>query len=1065
MLEKLKENKNKKLLLVTGPAGFGKTTLIIDHIYGSEMSYAWMQIKKDIGSIYLFYRYVIASLRKVKSEFGDATIKLISQIEEDSSKISEPERAIDQITSSFTNEFMQCFKEDITIVLDDIHEIIPYSWHKYLLDSIIEETPHNLHIAITSRSLPEINLSSLRSKRNLLEVNKKDLLFARNEIELLAKDIYNKAYSDEELDYFEEFIGGWVTGIHLMIQAYGDRITSGEMSAGFIPENLFDYFANEIFERQTEEIKSFLIHTAYFDEFGEELCNSLPGISGSREILKYLSGKNIFIETIQQPSTGGIQDQKFSYNQLFRNFLLNKSTRELGAGELKRLYLAIAGVFEEKGISDEASKYYQLAGNIDKSLAQLKQCFQPLFLSGQYGKLWELVSSFPEDKVSANSELLYYNALLWKYYKGNLDAALDYVNRAIEKTVIAGDEDYMITCIIAKSELLLNQSRANEVMGLLSKLDTKSISAENKAKIMFYLGNANFTVNMYDISENYLKKALELCEEHSITELVPDIYHLLGSININKGEFILSKHYFELTIGKTNSLYKKLIASGNLSILYSRSGKFQKAKEYLDDARKLVTLFRTPIIDLVIKMIDYTLTFEITDYDSAALLAKEINEAALKLNLNNYIFLSYQFLGEVNYYSGSPSNSTAYYRIAENYIDDSNEAEKLNLEILMIISEKEALKRPDTESKLLKAYAFQDATGYNYDKTSTGYHLSLYYYLNNQPTTALEYLKKSISLAGEKEYYGFLIREYLYNSILFNLLISNESEKVLVRSLADQVKEISELSWITDSHRTKLRSKLLELYDIRLSSFGNPEFTLKGKLIEESKWKRKKHKLLLCMLFVSTGRQISKDRIIDSFFQTAGVESSDNLFHQAVSNIRSTLKTGKETKEKQSNPENYILYEGKSLRLNPDYTYYCDIEEFDKLISKSHSAVEISDKIMLLESAVELYKGELFEGFYEDWCESLREEYRNKYINIIEQLLELLEVSNKTSVIPKFAEKLIQTDKLNTAAYSSVISALVKLGKKQSAREKYDQLKKSYESELGESIPNDLVRKIEKLLN
>jgi LuxR family transcriptional regulator, maltose regulon positive regulatory protein len=1064
LLEKLRENRNKKLLLITGPAGYGKTTLTIDHIYGSITSYAWMQIKKDIADIYLFFRYVIASLQKVKSDFGTATIKLISQIEEDSSKIPEPERAIDQITGLFTNEFISCFEEDVTLVLDDLHEIISYSWHKYLLESLINETPYNLHIAITSRSQPEINLSSIRSKRNLFEVTKKDLLFARNEIELLAKDLYSKVYNEDELNYLETFIGGWVTGIHLMIQAHGDSITEGHLIPGFIPENLFDYFANEIFEKQSEEIKRFLIQTAHFDEFSEDLCNSLPGIKRSSGTLKYLSGKNIFIEILQHDGTSSGQELKYSYNQLFRNFLLNKSSKELSPNELSKLYSTIAAVYEERGSFDEASKYYLLSGDQVKAEELLRKCFFPLFHNGQYGKLWDLVSAFPEKKVSASSQLLYYSALLWKYYKGNLDIALDFVNKAIDKTEIDSDENFTILCIITKSELLLNQSKANEVMEILTKHEGREIAPENEAKILFYLGNANFASNKYDVSETYLKKALELCEKHSLSELEPDIFHLLGSININKGEFVLSKHYFELTISKTNSLYKKLVASGNLAILYSRNGRFQKAKEYLDEAKELIVLFSTPIIELVTIMIEYTLTFETADYNSSLLLAKEVNEGAKKLNINNYVSLSFQFLGEVSYYSGNPSNSISYYRIAEKYIDDSNESEKLNLEILKNISQKDIFISPGNEEFLLRAYASQDATGYNYDKTSTGYFLALYYYQSGQLSTALEYFHRSIALAKEKEYYGFLIREYLHNPVLFDLSIANNSEKVLIRSLVDQVKEISDLNWISPSHRDALRSKLMDLYDIRLRAFGNPEFMLKGKIIDESKWKRKKYKLLLCMLFVSNNRQLTKDRIIDVFFQDASVESSDNLFHQAVSNIRSSLKTGKETKDSNKTTENYILYEGKSLKLNPDYLYYSDIEEFDSLINDSIVAVTNSDRITYLKSAIELYRGDLFEGFYEDWCETLREEYRNKYIICMEKLLYLFEVENSLIEIPVFAEKLILSDKLNSTAYFSIIWSLFKQGKKQSARDKYEQYKKIYKTELDEDIPKEIKKKLDNIL-
>jgi pentatricopeptide repeat protein len=150
--------------------------------------------------------------------------------------------------------------------------------------------------------------------------------------------------------------------------------------------------------------------------------------------------------------------------------------------------------------------------------------------------------------------------------------------------------------------------------------------------------------------------------------------------------------------------------------------------------------------------------------------------------------------------------------------------------------------------------------------------------------------------------------------------------------------------------------------------------------------------------------------------------------------------------------------------MNPDNSYYSDIDEFDSLIEKSLSKDDNPERIRVLKAAILLYKGEALEGYYEQWCENLRSEYRNKFIKALEQLLKLLLEDGQTDELALYSDKLLMADNLNETAYTVMIESLVKAGNMVSAKEKYQKMLSVYKAELGEKPSGKIISKIESML-
>lgn len=1072
LLELLHTGRDKKITLVTAPAGYGKTTAVSEYLNQSGAVFSWYHIHKDVSSPYIFFSYIIHSLRKLNPNYGKKVLEFISALQKDSSKIKDINSALEEIIYMIINEFLMTFKDEIILVLDDVHDIAEHEWIEFSLEKLVSEIPQNLKLVIISRHTPKFNISHLRAKREILEITKRELAFTGQQIKELSQKLYSKDYSNESIEYLESSLGGWVTGIHLLIQASD----ASDITNKFLPDNIFDFFAEEIFAKQQQEVQQFLLTTAHLENFDASICDYVLSTDNSTEILNYLAGKNLFIESIQLVNDKGNIVNNYNYIQLFKAFLTKKSAETINKGELNSIYKKLSIYYSQRNSHEQAIDFSILAGDWESSSALINAGFDRLIKESRYEKLWQWINAIEENSSLVDPRLYHYKGVLSKFYIGKLDEALANFDKALNASSNKENEDFFTTTAISKSEILLAMGRSQQAIELLTGLEITAVSPYNTALLNQNLGYAFFMIGKYDTALSYLEKSMAICKENDLNELLADVYNIMGNIYINNGDFILSIHYYELTLGKVTSLSKRFTVHGNLAILYSRSAKYEKAYENYARAKNLYKLFKTPLFEMAIKLIDYTMVYEIGDYDTSLKLAETINDHAKKLNSPFHINLSYMLLGESSYYAGNLSQSKSYYKLSLEYIDEENEKDKVILNMLETVNAMTVKITQRHEVELLRAYSYLDTENAHYDKTSAGYYLAEYYYKTGMLDTSLKYMEKTLSLAKEKEYYAVMIREYLRENELFNYCKNNKINIDIIHEIFARVSELPELGWISPEYRSKISGKISTLFDIRMECFGGLEFIVRGKPVEDSKWIRKKRKLILAYLFLANNRSLTKDKLIDVFFNDTPLESIDNTFHQAVSNLRTALKNEqgeKKTKKPakksddslQAKEPDYVLYEGKVLKLNSDYNYSSDAEEFNRLAIAAFVETDITQQINMLKATVDIYKGDFLSGHYEEWVENLRDEYKNKFIRNSELLLEQLNKTNNNDELFHYSQHLLNYDKLNEIAYIYLIKSQVKLGKLKQAKGSYDKMLKEYEKELDEKPSKDILGKIEKILN
>jgi LuxR family maltose regulon positive regulatory protein len=172
--EKLNTGLSRKLILISAPAGFGKTTVVSNWIDQNKIPAAWFSIDNGDNDPVGFLSYIISGIQSIHKEFGQSALKLLNS----------PNRpSVESIVSLLINEIIG-INPDFLLVLDDFH-LIKSNGVLELITYLLEHIPGNIHIVILTRSDPAISVSRLRSQHQLVELRSSDLSFSANDISIL----------------------------------------------------------------------------------------------------------------------------------------------------------------------------------------------------------------------------------------------------------------------------------------------------------------------------------------------------------------------------------------------------------------------------------------------------------------------------------------------------------------------------------------------------------------------------------------------------------------------------------------------------------------------------------------------------------------------------------------------------------------------------------------------------------------------------------------------------------------------------------------------------------------
>jgi LuxR family maltose regulon positive regulatory protein len=295
------------VVLVSAPAGFGKTTLLTEWLAAVDPSgkrTAWVSLDRRDSDPSLFWSYVIAALRKVNGDMGSTALDTLA---------SSP-AVLEDVVGALLNDLADV--EGAVLVLDDYHVVESVDVHESMR-FLLQHLPSQVHLVVASRADPPWPLAALRARGELLEVRAGDLRFTSAETTAYLNDASELDLTAAEVETLEARTEGWIAALQLAALSLRGRDDSAAFIAEFAGDDRFvvDYLVDEVLDRLTEDIRSFLVATSILSRLTAPLCAAVTGHVDAKSALDTLERLNLFVIALDD------RRQWYRYHHLFRDVL------------------------------------------------------------------------------------------------------------------------------------------------------------------------------------------------------------------------------------------------------------------------------------------------------------------------------------------------------------------------------------------------------------------------------------------------------------------------------------------------------------------------------------------------------------------------------------------------------------------------------------------------------------------------------------------------------------------------------------------------------------------------
>lgn len=413
--------KNAALILVCGPAGCGKTTVVSEWLQASqklhEDQFAWLTLERGDDDLTRFLTYFVTALQHIHPGIGASMLKLLQTHKP--SPVSILATLLINELSEITGRFF--------LVLDDYHLLTAEAIHNFMA-FVVDHQPPQLCLVLITRADPALPLPRLRAHGKLVELRQEALCLLPDEVEIFANQAMNLALTQEQLTFLIQKTEGWVSGLQLAAVSLGIAHDRPTFFSAFSGEHEFiaDYLTDEVLAHLPEPVCSFLLQTSLLERLTAPLCEAVTGQSGAQATLEQLMDANLFIVPLDH------QHAWYRYHNLFADLLQKRlqSTEEKMVVDLHRR----ASVwFEQNDMPDMAIDHAIAGHDFERAARLIEKVAERLLRYGEAATLVRWLEALPEDQVLSQPLLssLYGIALVLRARPIRLVAAL------IEKMTIS----------------------------------------------------------------------------------------------------------------------------------------------------------------------------------------------------------------------------------------------------------------------------------------------------------------------------------------------------------------------------------------------------------------------------------------------------------------------------------------------------------------------------------------------------------------------------------------------------------------------------------------------------
>lgn len=428
LVEELFYHPDKNFILLSAPAGYGKTTLLVnwtDRLKEQGVLVAWYALDAGDDDPLSFGSYLVGSLLGALGANSDLahTAQVLRSL---------PEYSLQKAVQAVINA-IALVEHVCVLILDDYHLITSPAIHTAVA-FLLEHLPENLRVVIGSRADPPFPLARMRVRGKMLEIRAADLRFTAEESARFLNEVMRLEISPQGIVALEARTEGWVAGLQLAALSLSGRVDKEDYLHSFTGSHhyLVAYLLEEVVSRQSQETQSFLVATSILERMCAPLCEALfTGDCHGDSILQQLDQANLFVVALDD------ERHWYRYHHLFRDFLrarLEKQQPEI----IPWLHRQASEWLAAQGLLREAAQHAFQLQDWEYAAAFVEKHSFTMIIRSEMAVIYTWCSAFPEEVMQAHPLLCLMQCwgLVFSFNQQNRPKStlrLQQVQRAIEK--------------------------------------------------------------------------------------------------------------------------------------------------------------------------------------------------------------------------------------------------------------------------------------------------------------------------------------------------------------------------------------------------------------------------------------------------------------------------------------------------------------------------------------------------------------------------------------------------------------------------------------------------------
>ena len=1035
----LKANLESPMTLVAADAGCGKTTLVAEFIRSQKRPVIWYQLDHTDADPAVFLGYLARGLSSAVPDLGEAIFDYLAEANEELLRF--PERGADLLI----NEILQSVEQPLILVLDDYHHIgVDTPVHR-IVDRILQYSSDLVHVMITTRDLPPLAMMKRRAQSAVHVITRDDLLFTDEEVRDLFKTTLGVSLDEKEVSEYRNRTHGWVTSLQLVRQAAEEETLAEGRPVDLVEmlkrseRDIFDYFAEEVFSRETEATQKLMMALSLLESLPLDTCSVLFREHRCSAVLPELAQRNVFLTVAGDGKAG----EEYRFHPLFREFLLRRLRSERGRDGVAAERGRIAGVLLETGKWEQAVPFFLDAEDYDEAARIIAEKGSELITAGALLTLDSFTNRIPSKSLEKYPHALLYTAEVARI-RGDMDRATDLLRRAVELTKRT-DPDGEAEALHSLASIARRKGRLAEALEYLDKAEkTAATGSETLMKCANTRGLCFITQGKWQEAEQQFRFALELAERLGRKQYQRLIMHNLALPPGFRGDFGEALRWFRRIFRDGDDgkqLPQEAIGHLNVARLHLYRGEFEATAQHLERSLELCQIFdlRSLRPEVFESFANY---YRETGDDVHA---EEFYERAAKAYEDAEVDVSTKELNEERAKFLLRRGDTLRARaLLKNLIaarESRGETDRTLTPRLALAGVDLAEKRFDGLSERLTEILEEcRRSDHYYYEVNAALLLGEVHMAEGNEKEAVPLVNRLLDLSARLDYDFWLRREIRRNPALFSI------DEVAERLPADLRNELSAPAEpeVTGVHAAVPQAAVT---DLTIDLLGPVEiFRDRSNPFAPDAWTTRRARDIFCYIATSRHRRVAKDLLVEAFWPDDDPAAVEKNFHPTISHIRKALNS------RQTLKQNFLIFRDGAYQLNPDLSYLIDTEEFDRLVADAEAAKREKDNARLrtaLEGAHALYRGEFMPGVYENWAEERRGHYEEQFGRVTGALAKLSLAERRLAEALKYATESLKLDPYREDMHRLTLKVLAAQKKLPAAKKHFNEMRTVFRSELG----------------